>query len=249
MWKALTVPSQLLQDRPSPPPAPSATATPPLNLNPDPNLNPDLIPSPQPNQQYSQQRQQQQSSLATRWSDLEARLAGLEAAAGCSGLAWATAVTARRDKALDQARCRAACYLPLPDQALPLPDQALPQQAHAAQQPGLHPTSTPPAPPQVLPETHLMPSAPSSTLPGTHHALPEHCLALPETHLLLPEPSLVSSETDPVPPAPCLVLTVRPALSLQGHEGSIFGVQWADGGRRLITTSDDRSARVWQLPE
>ncbi len=45
-------------------------------------------------------------------------------------------------------------------------------------------------------------------------------------------------------------LQVRPAYRCLGHEGSVFGVSWDEGGDvpRLVSTSDDRSARIWQLP-
>ncbi|KAK9240500.1 WD40-repeat-containing domain protein [Lipomyces kononenkoae] len=35
--------------------------------------------------------------------------------------------------------------------------------------------------------------------------------------------------------------------SLKGHEGSIFNVQFSETGRRLVSSSDDRSVRIWDL--
>eukprot|EP00903_Cladosiphon_okamuranus_P013793 g12836.t3 len=36
-------------------------------------------------------------------------------------------------------------------------------------------------------------------------------------------------------------------LRLQGHEGVIFRVAWREDGRRLVSASDDRTVRVWEV--
>ncbi|XP_022934499.1 uncharacterized protein LOC111441655 isoform X2 [Cucurbita moschata] len=36
---------------------------------------------------------------------------------------------------------------------------------------------------------------------------------------------------------------------LVGHEGSIFRIAWASDGSKLVSVSDDRSARIWRLNE
>ena len=46
----------------------------------------------------------------------------------------------------------------------------------------------------------------------------------------------------------CLILQARPAYRCVGHEGSVFCVSWDESGGRLVSTSDDRTARVWELP-
>ncbi|MCH89801.1 WD repeat-containing protein, partial [Trifolium medium] len=35
---------------------------------------------------------------------------------------------------------------------------------------------------------------------------------------------------------------------LVGHEGSIFRIAWSSCGSKLVSVSDDRSARVWDVP-
>ncbi|PRQ45102.1 putative transcription factor WD40-like family [Rosa chinensis] len=34
---------------------------------------------------------------------------------------------------------------------------------------------------------------------------------------------------------------------LAGHEGSIFRISWSSNGSKLVSISDDRSARVWAV--
>ncbi|GAX79841.1 hypothetical protein CEUSTIGMA_g7281.t1 [Chlamydomonas eustigma] len=43
-------------------------------------------------------------------------------------------------------------------------------------------------------------------------------------------------------------LTVHPLYTCAGHEGSVFSVSWDKRHGRLVSTSDDRSARVWEPP-
>ncbi|KAJ2654308.1 WD repeat-containing protein 6, partial [Coemansia sp. RSA 1199] len=38
-------------------------------------------------------------------------------------------------------------------------------------------------------------------------------------------------------------------VQLSGHEGVVFGVRFSKDGRRIMSTSDDRSVRVWNLDE
>jgi WD40 repeat protein len=43
-------------------------------------------------------------------------------------------------------------------------------------------------------------------------------------------------------------LTVHPVYKCVGHEGSVFGVSWDEKHGCLVSSSDDRSARVWEPP-
>eukprot|EP00798_Chlamydomonas_sp_ICE-L_P005036 gene5036-34823_t len=45
------------------------------------------------------------------------------------------------------------------------------------------------------------------------------------------------------------VLLVQPLYRLCGHEGSIFSLCWCASGIHLASVSDDRTLRVWALPE
>jgi hypothetical protein len=47
----------------------------------------------------------------------------------------------------------------------------------------------------------------------------------------------------------CWMRPVPVAAVLQGHEGSVHQVRWVIPGRLLVSTSDDRSARVWRLQD
>lgn len=38
-----------------------------------------------------------------------------------------------------------------------------------------------------------------------------------------------------------------PVCKLAGHEGSIFSIAWASNGSKLVSVSDDRSARIWDV--
>jgi WD40 repeat protein len=40
----------------------------------------------------------------------------------------------------------------------------------------------------------------------------------------------------------------RPRWSFRGHTGRITGVAWSDGGRRLATSSEDGTVRIWRVP-
>ena len=58
-----------------------------------------------------------------------------------------------------------------------------------------------------------------------------------------------SSKDDSTPGHPTsLILQSRPTYRCIGHEGSVFSVAWSDGGSTLVSTSDDRTTRVWQIP-
>lgn len=46
---------------------------------------------------------------------------------------------------------------------------------------------------------------------------------------------------------PSAYFEAQPVARLEGHEGAVFGVRWADGGAQLLSVADDRSARVWDL--
>ncbi|KAL8253963.1 hypothetical protein R6Q59_032184 [Mikania micrantha] len=39
-----------------------------------------------------------------------------------------------------------------------------------------------------------------------------------------------------------------PLCRLTGHEGSIFRITWSLDGSKLVSVSDDRSARIWEVP-
>lgn len=47
----------------------------------------------------------------------------------------------------------------------------------------------------------------------------------------------------------CPILQAGPLYRCVGHEGSVFSVSWTSGGTELVSTSDDRSARIWRLPD
>ena len=40
-----------------------------------------------------------------------------------------------------------------------------------------------------------------------------------------------------------------PFAILRGHEGSIMRVSWSEDGTRVLSTSDDRTARTWRVPD
>jgi hypothetical protein len=61
-------------------------------------------------------------------------------------------------------------------------------------------------------------------------------------------PATAVPRPPPVPPQPPVV-TITPLYRLCGHEGSIHRIAWIPDAWQLASCSDDRTARIWRLPE
>lgn len=48
---------------------------------------------------------------------------------------------------------------------------------------------------------------------------------------------------------PLATLTASPSLKLLGHVGSLIKVRWACEKRLVLSAADDRTARIWKVPE
>jgi WD40 repeat protein len=72
-----------------------------------------------------------------------------------------------------------------------------------------------------------------------------HCCAGTIFHTIL----VWTAQLKPGPNRSCKVAQCAPHYKLCGHCGSVLRLQWAANLTLLLTTADDRTARVWRLPE
>ena len=123
------------------------------------------------------------------------------------------------------------------------------------------PLVPPPPPPRLSPACHVQALLTAKRVDQNEHLGPRagtifHSILLWRVHV--PEhtssasnPAATSASATAQAPSPCkpAAQLVPPTMKLEGHVGSLMAVHWAAEHRLILSAADDRTARVWKLPE